>query len=207
MTEALEWPSLTVQWLPGQVVNFEKHVATHKLLLGTHTSENEQNYLMVADVVIPTADAVIDARKYDDEKGEIGGFGGTHTKIDVRIKIAHEGEVNRARYMPQNPFIIATKAPSSTVFVFDYTKHGSMPVDGVSKPQHRCLGHKSEGYGLSWNPTVAGQLLSGSDDHLICIWDVTQPEIELQPLSVRSRHTGIVEDVGELQYIRGRTFD
>jgi hypothetical protein len=31
-----------------------------------------------------------------------GGFGGTLSKIDVKIKIAHEGEVNRARVMPQN---------------------------------------------------------------------------------------------------------
>lgn len=33
----------------------------------------------------------------------------------------------RARYMPQNPCIIATKTPSSDVLVFDYTKHPSKP--------------------------------------------------------------------------------
>ena len=31
-----------------------------------------------------------------------GGFGGVLSKIDVKIKINHEGEVNRARVMPQN---------------------------------------------------------------------------------------------------------
>ncbi len=31
-----------------------------------------------------------------------GGFGGVLSKIDVKIKINHDGEVNRARYMPQN---------------------------------------------------------------------------------------------------------
>lgn len=35
--------------------------------------------------------------------------------------------MNRARYMPQNPFIIATKTPSSDVLVFDYSKHPSKP--------------------------------------------------------------------------------
>lgn len=35
--------------------------------------------------------------------------------------------MNRARYMPQNPCIIATKTPSSDVLVFDYTKHPSKP--------------------------------------------------------------------------------
>ena len=33
----------------------------------------------------------------------------------------------RARYMPQSPFIIATKTPSAEVLVFDYSKHPSRP--------------------------------------------------------------------------------
>ena len=48
-------------------------------------------------------------------------------KIEIDIKINHEGEVNRARYMPQNPFIIGTKTPSADVLVFDYSKHPSRP--------------------------------------------------------------------------------
>ena len=35
--------------------------------------------------------------------------------------------MNRARCMPQNPCVIATKTPSSDVLVFDYTKHPSKP--------------------------------------------------------------------------------
>lgn len=34
-----------------------------------------------------------------------GGFGGVLSKIDIKIKIAHDGEVNRARVMPQNKVI------------------------------------------------------------------------------------------------------
>jgi len=58
---------------------------------------------------------------------EFGGFGSISGKIEIEIKINHEGEVNRARYMPQNPCVIATKTPSSDVLVFDYTKHPSKP--------------------------------------------------------------------------------
>lgn len=58
---------------------------------------------------------------------EFGGFGSVSGKIEIEIKIKHEGEVNRARYMPQNPCIIATKTPTSDVLVFDYTKHPSKP--------------------------------------------------------------------------------
>lgn len=63
---------------------------------------------------------------------EFGGFGSVSGKIEIEIKINHEGEVNRARYMPQNPCIIATKTPSSDVLVFDYTKHPSKPGEGIS---------------------------------------------------------------------------
>ena len=58
---------------------------------------------------------------------EFGGFGSVTGKIECEIKINHEGEVNRARYMPQNPHIIATKTPSSDVLVFDYTTHPAKP--------------------------------------------------------------------------------
>jgi len=29
--------------------------------------------------------------------------------------------------MPQNPYVIATKTPTSDVLIFDYTKHPSKP--------------------------------------------------------------------------------
>ena len=41
--------------------------------------------------------------------------------------IISQFQVNRARFMPQNPCVIATKTPSSDVLVFDYTKHPSKP--------------------------------------------------------------------------------
>ncbi len=75
--------------------------------------------------------------------------------------------------MPQNPCVIATKTPSSDVLVFDYTKHPSKPdPSGVCHPDLRLRGHQKEGYGLSWNPNLNGHLLSASDDHTICLWDI-----------------------------------
>ncbi len=93
--------------------------------------------------------------------------------MQVVQQINHEGEVNRARYMPQNPFYIATKTVSAEVYVFDYSKHPSKPPqDGQCNPDCRLRGHKTEGYGLSWSPTKEGHLLSGSDDAQICLWDI-----------------------------------
>jgi histone-binding protein RBBP4 len=68
-------------------------------------------------------------------------------KVFISQKINHEGEVNRARYMPQNSTIIATKAPSNDVYVFDYTKHPSKPAanDNTCKPDLVLKGHQKEG--------------------------------------------------------------
>jgi histone-binding protein RBBP4 len=72
-----------------------------KLILGTHTSEGEQNYLMIAEVQLPLEDAEIDPRQYEEERGEVGGFGSAHGKVHITQQINHDGEVNRARVMPQ----------------------------------------------------------------------------------------------------------
>uniref|UniRef100_A0A914UT27 Histone-binding protein RBBP4 N-terminal domain-containing protein n=1 Tax=Plectus sambesii TaxID=2011161 RepID=A0A914UT27_9BILA len=198
MTHALEWPSLTVQWLPDVQKHEGSDYTTHRLILGTHTSD-EQNHLVIAKLLLPSDDAQFDASRYDTEKGEFGGFGSITGKIDVEIKINHEGEVNRARYMPQNPVLLATKSPSSEVFIFDYTKHPSVPnPDNQCKPQLRLRGHSKEGYGLSWNSNLAGHLLSASDDHTVCLWDVQAAPATASTLEAKTifnGHNAVVEDV------------
>ena len=92
-------------------------------------------------------------------------------------------------------FMIGTKAPSSTVYVFDYSKHGSTPVDTKCHPQHRCLGHSAEGYGISWNPHNAGELISGSDDTTICMWALQEAGPEVQATHIFKGHSSSVEDV------------
>jgi len=170
-THALEWPSLSVQWLPDvERFDKDKDYTSHRLVLGTHTSEGDTNHLLIATVRMPAENARLDARKYDDERGEYGGFGSFETKIQVVQKINHEGEVNRARYMPQNPCLIATKVVSGEVHLFDYTKHPSTPSNSAVKPDLRLTGHTQEGYGLAWNNHVEGAILSASEDQTVCLW-------------------------------------
>lgn len=198
MTHALEWPSLTVQWLPDVTKPSDADYVIHRLILGTHTSD-EQNHLVISSVQIPNDKAEFDASNYDVDKGEFGGFGSIAGKIETEIKINHDGEVNRARFMPQNPFIIATKTPSSEVFVFDYTKHPSRPdPSGECRPDLRLRGHTKEGYGLSWNTSVHGHLLSASDDQTLCLWDVNAKPTEknyVDAKTIFTGHTAVVEDV------------
>lgn len=68
-------------------------------------------------------------------------------KIQIVQKINHPGEINKARYMPQNPDLIATKCTSGEVLIFDRTKHSSEPERGGSvKPDIRLVGQVKEGY-------------------------------------------------------------
>lgn len=236
MTHALEWPSLTCQWLPTVKKNVgSPNVQEHSLLLGTHTT-GEQNYLMVASCNLPKDDAVIDqrssgganatekenseaakaAKNYDEDRKEVGGFGHAATntngssssgivynatigKIEIRMKICHPGEVNRARYMPQNHFFVATRGPSSEVYVFDLSKHPSFPPqDAAFNPQITCLGHTKEGYAMGWSPLKAGHLLSGSEDHTVCLWDINQTNKTngtINAQTIFKGHTDVVEDV------------
>ena len=38
------------------------------------------------------------------------------------------------------------------VHIFDYFKHPTKPQTDEVKPDLKLLGHKKEGYGLSWSP-------------------------------------------------------
>ena len=52
---------------------------------------------MIAEVELPLEDTELDNRQYDEEKGEVGGFGTPHGKVHIKQQINHDGEVNRAR--------------------------------------------------------------------------------------------------------------
>ena len=96
-------------------------------------------------------------------------------RITIETQINHAGEVNKARYMPQGHNIIATKTNSGEVHIFDYFKHPTKPLNDEVKPDLRLLGHTREGFGLAWSPVNPGYLLSGSDDNLVCVWNVNAP--------------------------------
>lgn len=44
------------------------------MLLGTHTSDGEPNYLQIATVQMPNDDVDFDARKFDEERGGMPYF-------------------------------------------------------------------------------------------------------------------------------------
>lgn len=132
-------------------------------------------------------------RHYDEEKDEVCKYGGYDSKFKITVKINHDGEVNRARVMPQDEFFVATKTNTGKMFIFDVSKHPSTPADPtVCSPNVILNGHTKEGYGIDWNPNDKGILVSSSDDSTICIFDIQSPT---KPLINFSAHSGIVGDV------------
>ena len=76
--------------------------------------------MVIASVKLPNDDAQVDASRYDSDRGggcalnpvnlsllllppptlsEYGGFGSVSGKIEIDVKINHEGEVNRSAIM------------------------------------------------------------------------------------------------------------
>ena len=161
----------------------DKDYTLHRLILGTHTSGSDRNFLHIASVALPKSHATTSASSgsgnaassnsngngasgsgsgsgsgtgagaasaegaYDTTTREIGEYSDTQPRIKIIQSINHDGEVNRARYMPQNPDIIATKTASGEVHVFDRTKHPTLPKEGddKAKPDITLRGHSKEG--------------------------------------------------------------
>lgn len=146
---ALTWPSLTIQWLP----NYEEidGIINSNLLLGTHTSGEDRNYLKVATTQIPNSKLKQKA----------------NTRLKTIKKFENDYEINRARYMPQDPSIVATINGNGDINIYN--------IDQESDTNNRAINtfspHLENGYGLSWSLFNKGNLLTSSDDKSICITD------------------------------------
>ncbi|KAL9624272.1 MAG: hypothetical protein Q9160_001519 [Pyrenula sp. 1 TL-2023] len=211
ISTALDWPTLTTQWLPDVQAPGthpsgsapDKDYTTHRVLIGTHTEGGAPNYLQIATVTLPTRKPP-KAEDYDEETGEIGGYGRTkgkaqasNIKFSIVQKIDHPGEVNKARYSQKNPNIIATHCTDGTVAIWDRTKHSSIPT-GLISPQIQLTGHTAEGFGLAWSPHHEQMLVSGSEDKTVRVWDLSQYSKSSKQLSasrVYTHHASVVNDV------------
>jgi histone-binding protein RBBP4 len=155
---------MTVQWFP-----LAKESKTQNLLLGTHTSGAEQEHLLIAKVPFN----LMSNQDVDED----------NPAVEVFSKFPHQGEVNKARYMPQKTNIIATQSSLCQVNIYN--------IDKDKNPKVIFRGHTQEGYGLSWNSLNSGYLLSSDNDGLICIWDTNSESL----VSSIKEKTGGVQDV------------
>lgn len=172
---ALTWPSLTVQWLPTS--QNTGNAIDAKLLLGTHTSQEAKNFLKVASTQIP---ATTEKSVEEDSKQKIS------SKIKITQKFECDSEVNRARYMPQDPNIVATINGNGAIDINDLN---------ANKTLKHLTPHKENGFGLSWNKFKKGLLLSGSDDKSVVLTDTNNLDTNEGALERFLVHEDIVNDV------------
>jgi len=165
LSHVLAWPSLTVEWFPDAIRNEESETTTQRVLLGTHTAGQEEEYLQIVGITLP--DTVCDASL---KSREDGGYGFGESKVKVLQKIPVKKEINRARCMRGNSSIIAVRTDLPEVAIYDYTKHASFPKEAA--PNMVLEGHTAGGYGLLWHPVKDGVLTTSGYDGLICTFDV-----------------------------------
>lgn len=182
---ALTWPSLTVQWLPDQEVTSTG--INQRLILGTHTSGEDTDYLKIASTQLPKSLVEVKSEKADEDDGinPVEQQKGVNARLKVTRKYKHQGEVNRARYMPQDPNLISTISGTGKVNIYN------IGLETKEKPlvlNH----HTANGYGISWNRFVKGHLLTSSDDKTVALWEISKPD---SPQHVLRDHTDIVNDV------------
>ena len=172
----------------------------HRLLIGTNTSQNDDdNYLQIVHIRVPKLSNP-EASDYNETSNEIGGYGAGKEKFEfeVRQKIRHPGEVNKARYMPQNANLIATWSVNDGVLIWDRTKHTLDAEKDKGEPEITCDGHEKEGFGLSWSPHTEGQLASASEDETVRLWDIdahAKKNGKIDSLQTWRHHSAVVNDV------------
>ena len=74
-TNYIEWPLLIIQWLHNYDEPPRKDYFIQKIILGTHIFNDKPTYLILPQVELPLQNVENCTKQYDDECGEIGGFG------------------------------------------------------------------------------------------------------------------------------------
>lgn len=190
ITHVLSWPSLTVEWLPLKELPENSDYSIQRVVLGTHTNREEEDHLIVAGVKLPVADVDMagEALAASRQAGT-ALLSKTPVKVEPVVVLNHQGEVNKARHMPQQPNIIATRPPSGEIYVFDIAEYAETRSEPI-----KLIAHKKEGFGLDWSTVTFGRLATGGIDQIICLWDVGSAHTQ-SPIRQLSKHTDIVSEV------------
>ncbi|OII71290.1 uncharacterized protein cubi_01765 [Cryptosporidium ubiquitum] len=175
LSYTLEWPTLTIDWLPNSYKSVDGSYSVHKIIYGTHTSDQEPNYLIIAEVHISDLEEnedLMNVESFAEYSYNPDNTNMNTVQFEVKAKLNHPEEVNKALHMPEHPFVIASRVVNGDILVFDYSKHESFPTDDLVHPQLLLKGHSKEGYAMDWGNGVSNNyLISGGSDNIINLWD------------------------------------
>ena len=203
ITWGLDWPSLCVNWTTKIDYQKDRPIYTQKMILGTFSSGQEEDYLMIANVNLPISKAVQEFNPPDQSlKKEIENFNKmtneqmieeyskNENKIEIEAKLRHDREVNKAKSNPLNWNIIATQTNNGEINIYKYQKLEKNEIQDSTK---KFKFHTKIGYALSWSLFKSNYLLSGSYDGTVCLWDIESNNSE--PICHFHEHQSECEDV------------
>lgn len=171
---------LTCQWLPPKT-SIQEEYSAHELLMGSKVPNDGSNFLSIIRVLLPNDSVDLTSKEFCDKTNELGGYAANVKKLDRIVDIKHDGDVNRARCMPSDHFMIATRMQMMvSVFKFDELS-GKPKEDEPSKPMVQGIGHREEGYGLDWSRAVPEILLSCGGDATY-LWNIDRSAAMIEPV-------------------------
>lgn len=197
-THTLLWPSLSVQFLPDLEVTLESslsavatdlgaaassQVAYQRLLFGTFTLGQATDAIHIQQLAYyRNLNRCINTEtwRYGPEKQEFELPAISKTPLRLLQTINHHGDVNRLRYMPQNPDVVASSNNFGNLLVYNRTKHSTIKKIGqeldINEPQI-CLGGGSSSaqtdiFAFDWCRVSEGRIASASMDGQICVYDI-----------------------------------
>lgn len=193
---SLAWPALTVAWLP------DEEDEPCRIAFGTHTDGSDPNEVVVMQLSCSFNDFI------EEDPWRTWGIEGFNTTVGFGCstdgggplrplaRMRHPTEVNRVAPCPYRPQLLATKAATGAVLLFDYK--AERPADKVS-PDATLVAPTApvDGFALAWSPLRQHILASGGNDGRLFVWDVeVAPRIVASaPLCELEAHSGATCDV------------
>lgn len=198
-THALLWPSLSVQFFPDlQTISNESALGlasqksqadlqVQRLIYGTYTMGQAVDSISIASLPMfrhITRHVTVSNLDYNAEKQEFELSQASCPKLKVIQQINHRGDVNRVKYMPQNPNVLATANNLGDVNIYERTKHSSLKRHqlsadegaGIASPEICLKGitsvNASDVFAMDWNPQREADIVTASMAGDINIYDI-----------------------------------
>ncbi|CCC68301.1 hypothetical protein NCAS_0B02170 [Naumovozyma castellii] len=185
-TNSKKWPSLTCQFFH----DLDTTSDTHRILLSAFTSsqlpEDEAIYIAKLSTLKHLEWASINNFDMDEMEFKPENnikLPSKNLTNDISIRFP-DGDCNIARYLPQNPDVIAGASSHGSIYIFDRTKHGSLRMRQSKnlKPYEAALycppkgienvENTNEATSISWNLQREGLLASCYSSGQIQLWDL-----------------------------------
>lgn len=197
VTNSLLWPSLSVQFFPdithmndlGENKN-EEQIIAQRIQLGTFTLGQAIDHISILQ--IPSfknlnQNIKINKLDFNPEREEFELTTPSLNKTKTLQKINHLGDVNKVRYMPQKPNILASANNLGNLVIYERTRHKSfkntiLDDTDLSKVQVRLVNKHipstTDIFAIDWNRNSEGLLLSADMNGLVNLYDLKKYESE-----------------------------